>query len=54
MLPLSDRERAISALQMWGELPRKRGSIEDFWKLTDEAEEDWFLLPENDEEEDAE
>ena len=44
-LPLSDREREIASFQMWGELPRKAGTIEDFLRLTDE-EEDWFLLPE--------
>ena len=47
-LPLSDREREIASLQMWGELPRKAGTIEDFLRLTDE--EDWFLLPEEENE----
>lgn len=28
-LPLSERERAIIALQVWGELPRRRREEED-------------------------
>ncbi len=38
-LPLSERERAIIALQVWGELPRRGTRYQDYDDY-DEGEED--------------
>ena len=50
--PMSDRELVIHQLQLWGEVPRRRGTIEDFWALDDEDEDqdDWFTVVREEEE----
>ena len=50
--PLSDRELVIHQLQLWGEVPRRRGTIEDFWALDDEDKDDWFTVTRAEEEDD--